>query len=67
MLVGYFALSIKPFVVGVQDIPSNTWRRKIERVARFDAEKQEYSAAGYLIAQLGKNYTDSANEMISGT
>ncbi len=66
MLVGYFALSIKPFVVGVQDIPSNTWRRKIERVARFDESTQTYSATGYLIAQLGKNYTNGANERITG-
>ena len=65
--MGYFALTVKPFKVGVKDIPSNTWRRKIERVARFNEEKQIYSAAGYLIAQLGKNYTDGMNESVSGS
>ena len=65
--VGYFTLTVKPLVVGVKDIPSNTIRRKIERVARFDEETQAYSAAGYLIAQLGKNYTDGVNELVTGT
>ena len=50
LFVGYFALTVKPFEVGVKDIPSNTWRRKVERVARFDEKKQTYSAAGYLIS-----------------
>lgn len=67
LFVGYFALTVKPFEVGVNDIPSNTWRRKVERVARFDEKKQTYSAAGYLIAQLGKNYTGGVNEMITGS
>ena len=65
--VGYFSLTVKPLVIGVKDIPSNTIRRKIERVARFDEETQSYSAAGYLIAQLGKNYTDDFNHEVSGS
>ena len=65
--VGYFTLTVKPLVIGVKDIPSNTIRRKIERVARFDERTQTYSAAGYLIAQLGKNYTKAVNEEISGS
>lgn len=67
LIAGYFALTIKPLKIGVRDIPSNTWRRKIERVARFDERTQTYSAAGYLIAQLGKNYTEGINEMITGS
>lgn len=66
LLMGYFALTVKPLKIGVKDIPSNTWRRKIERVARFNEETQTYSAAGYLIAQLGKNFTGGANERITG-
>ncbi|MBR0150597.1 MAG: hypothetical protein IJP89_04470 [Synergistaceae bacterium] len=59
-------MTVKPFEVGLSDIPSNTWRRKIERVARFNENTQKYSAAGYLIAQLGKNFTGGVNEMITG-
>lgn len=66
LLMGYFALTVKPFRVGMKDIPSNTWRRKIERVARFSEETQTYSAAGYLIAQLGKNFSYGLNEKITG-
>lgn len=67
LLMGYFALTVKPLKIGVKDIPSNTWRRKIERVARFNEETQTYSAAGYLIAQLGKNFTFGINNMITGS
>ena len=67
LFAGYFALTVKPLKIGVKDIPSNTWRRKIERVARFDEKTQIYSGAGYLIAQLGKNFTDGINELVTGS
>lgn len=66
VFVGYFALTIKPFVIGLNDIPSNTLRLKIERVARYNEQEMTYSAAGYLIAQLGKNFTGGLNEIIAG-
>lgn len=39
---------------------------KLNVLSRYNERNQTYSAAGYLIAQLGKNYTDGANEIISG-
>lgn len=65
-VVGYFALAIKPISVR-NDIFSNSVNRKLSRVAELDEEGKIYSLSAYLIAQLGKNYTDGANNTITGT
>lgn len=64
-LLGYFALTIKPITVSGEPF-SNTVRRKLSRVSTLNEEEHTYSLAAYLIAQLGKNYADGANERITG-
>ena len=64
-LLGYFALTIKPITVSGEPF-SNTVRKKLSRVSMLNEEKHTYSLAAYLIAQLGKNYADGANERITG-
>ena len=64
-LVGYFTLTLKPISVNAS-IFSNTMRRKIERVSEVNEQTGEYLLAAYLIAQLSKNFTDRANEKITG-
>ena len=66
IIIGYFSIAIKPFVIGVNDIKSNTQRKKIERIAKLDEKIQSYTMAAYLIAQLGKNYYHNLNKKISG-
>ena len=65
-LLGYFALTIKPITVSGEPFSSTT-RRKLSRVSTLNEKEHTYSPAAYLIAQLGKNYTDGANERIIGT
>lgn len=65
MLVGYFTLAIKPVTVN-STVISNTVRKKLLRVGKVDADKQELYLSAYLIAQLGKNYTNDANTKITG-
>ena len=36
------------------------------RVSEFDSQTQTYTMSAYLIAQLGKNYTDGKNKEITG-
>ncbi len=36
------------------------------RVSEFDSQTQTYTMSAYLIAQLGKNYTDGRNKEITG-
>lgn len=64
-LVGYFTLAIKPITVKTENF-SNTMRRKIARVGELDEENDTYTLSAYLIAQLGKNFTDKANEKVTG-
>ena len=64
-LVGYFTLTVKPITVNAENF-SNNLKRKIARVSELDEENGTYTLSAYLIAQLGKNYKDEANEKISG-
>ena len=64
-LLGYFSLTIRPIEVPADRV-SKTLGKRLERAGRFDKQANIYNAAAYLIAQLGKNYTDGANEKISG-
>lgn len=40
--------------------------KKISRVSEVDEVTGDFSLAAYLIAQLGKNFTNNANEKITG-
>ena len=64
-LVGYFTITIKPITVNAENF-SNTMKRKIARVSELDEENGTYTLSAYLIAQLGKNFRDGANEKITG-
>ena len=64
-IIGYFTITIKPITVN-GDSFSNTVKKKIARVSEQDEESGNYSLSAYLIAQLGKNFKNGANEEISG-
>lgn len=64
-LVGYFAITIKPITVNAESF-SNTVKKKLSRVSVLNEQNQTYNLAAYLIAQIGKNYNNGANERISG-
>ena len=64
-LLGYFSITIKPLVVRAEPF-SNTVRRKLARFSEMDRREQTYNIAAYLIAQLGKNYSDRAKDRITG-
>lgn len=64
-LIGYFTITIKPISVNGAGF-SNTVKRKIARVSEQDPENGNYSLSAYLIAQLGKNFSNNVNELITG-
>lgn len=64
-LLGYFTLALKPLTVRGETV-SNTTRKKLLRVSELDEKSDTYTMAAYLIAQLGKNYTNDKNKEISG-
>lgn len=65
VLVGYFTLASKPIEVK-SNIFSKTMQRKISRVSEYNQEHQVFHLSAYLIAQLGKNFKEGANNRITG-
>lgn len=64
-LVGYFTIAIKPLTIHAEAM-SNTTKKKMQRVSKLDENTGTYTASAFLIAQLGKNFAEQANEKISG-
>ena len=68
VLVGYFALTQKYFHVDLSKhggLSSNI-RRRIRKFATYDEELRKYIISAPLIGQLGKNYANGYDALISG-
>ena len=63
--VGYFTLAHKPLTMDTATL-SATMRKRVEKFAVYDERIKEHVLAAPLIAQLGKNYTNGVNRLISG-
>ena len=64
-LVAYFTIALKPLTVQAEKV-SNTVKRKLQRVSKFDEQTKSYTMSAFLIAQLGKNYMNDAYKRITG-
>ena len=64
-LLGYFTLALKPLAVRGETV-SNTTKKKLLRISELDKKSDTYTMAAYLIAQLGKNYTNERNKELTG-
>ena len=64
-LVGYFTIALRPLTVRGETV-SNTVKRKLLRISELDEKSDTYTMSAYLIAQLGKNYTDGRDKEITG-
>lgn len=65
-LVGYYTITSKVITVDKNAL-SNTEAKKLRNQGMYNADKQEYTVSAPLIAQLGKNFTDGNDTLISGT
>lgn len=65
VLVGYFTLANKYITVASKKM-SNTLRKRIAKFATHDKRVNTYCLTAPLIAQLGKNYTNEYNKLITG-
>lgn len=63
--MGYFTIALKPLSVRGETV-SNTMKKKLLRISELDDNLDTYTMSAYLIAQLGKNYTNGANKKITG-
>ncbi len=67
-LVGYFALASKHFHIDSQK-PGGISKRLLKRISKFavrDRELNKYIVSAPLIGQLGKNYADGHDALITG-
>ncbi|MCM1083190.1 MAG: GNAT family acetyltransferase [Clostridium sp.] len=64
-LLAYFTIALKSLTVRSETV-SNTTKKKLLRVSELDEKSDTYTMSAYLIAQLGKNYTDGINSKITG-
>lgn len=68
VLVGYFALANKYIQISSKKLgkASGSLRRRISKFATFDSSLKSYILAAPLIAQLGKNYRNGYDKLITG-
>lgn len=66
VLVGYFTLANKIFCIDKECLPNRKWRSRLSKFGQFDQTIQRYTISAPLIGQLGKNYTNSYNKLITG-
>lgn len=68
VLVGYFALANKTMTISAKTFAghSNTLRKRISRFSTYDKDLRAYMISAPLIAQLGKNFTNGYNKLITG-
>lgn len=65
VLVGYYALANKAVSIKASTLNSK-WRQRLNRYAQYDGEFKRYQIALPLIGQLGKNFANGYNKLISG-
>ena len=65
VIVGYFATANKSTTIK-KSILSNTKRKKLLKYAKYENDNKGYTIALPLIGQLGKNYNNGYNQLITG-
>lgn len=64
-IVGYFALTNKHFQVDLGSL-SKTLAKRVQKFSTFEEELNRYTVSAPLIGQLGKNYFNDFNKLITG-
>lgn len=65
VLIGYYALAINNIVID-QNALSKNMRKRLKEFTSFGSNTKDYLIPMPLIAQLGKNFTNGYNELITG-
>lgn len=65
VLVGYYTLTNKTLVIPSKEV-SNSLRKRLLKFSVYDSHLKQYTMSCPLIAQLGKNYANNYNELITG-
>lgn len=65
VLVGYYSLANKTVAIKSRSL-TYRWRQRLGRFAQFNPETKQYLIALPLIGQLGKNFANDYNKLITG-
>lgn len=66
VLCGYFSLANKVFCIEKDSLPNRNWKRRMAKFGQFDKAVQRYTISAPLIGQLGKNYANGYDKLITG-
>ena len=66
VLCGYFALANKVFCIEKDSFPNRNWKHRMAKFGQFDKTVQRYTISAPLIGQLGKNYANGYDKLITG-
>lgn len=66
VLCGYFTLANKVFCIEKSSLPNRNWKHRMAKFGQFDKAVQRYTISAPLIGQLGKNYANGYNKLITG-
>lgn len=66
VLVGYFTLANKIFCIDKSSLPNRKWKSRMSKFGQFDPAIHRYTISAPLIGQLGKNYANSYDKLITG-
>ncbi len=65
VIIGYFTLASKNIIAYNKSL-SNTLKMRISKFGTYDPDRKGYIISAPLIAQLGKNYTNNFDSLITG-
>lgn len=65
VLIGYFTLSIK-YIKVKKGVLSSRLETRLKKFANYDKDLKEFTIPALLIGQLGKNFTNGYNRLITG-
>lgn len=66
VIAGYFTLANKNIIVSNNNGMSKTVRKRINKFGTYDPDRKGYRISAPLIAQMGKNYLNGYDRLISG-
>lgn len=66
VLVGYFTLANKTFFVSEKATINSNLKKRLQKFAQRNEGSKGYNITAPLVAQLGKNFTNGYNKLITG-
>lgn len=66
VMCGYYTITLKAFTVMKKDVGANTFSR-LKKFGSYNSDLEQCTIPAPLIAQLGKNFTEGYDKLISGT